>query len=248
MGIPKILKPKFSVLLERFGRDNDGGYLATNDSVKKAGSLLSFGIFDDCSFENDFIKVNDVEVHCFDKTLTKNYWKKRLYNDLGAAIFNLNLSHIKYSIQQYRKLKKFFSRKKNFLNIETIKKGSIKTILKNKKLLEPIFFKIDIEGSEYRILPEIIEMQSKLCALVIEFHDVDLHLDRISNFISKFNLELIHVHPNNYGTIDENSIPTVLELTFEKNPLKINNNISLPHFFDQPNNPRDKDIDLIFQN
>ena len=55
-------------------------------------------------------------------------------------------------------------------------------IIKTKKL-EKIFLKIDIEGSEYRILDQIIAQQNLLTGMVIEFHDCDLHYRRIEKFI-----------------------------------------------------------------
>jgi FkbM family methyltransferase len=50
----------------------------------------------------------------------------------------------------------------------------------------PFFLKIDIEGSEYRILEEIIELQDFICGIVIEFHNIDLHEDKILSFINNF--------------------------------------------------------------
>ena len=51
---------------------------------------------------------------------------------------------------------------------------------------------------------EILENSSKINGLVIEFHDFDLHYNYIQNFINKFELELIHIHVNNYGIIPIN--------------------------------------------
>ena len=38
----------------------------------------------------------------------------------------------------------------------------------------------------------------------------------IENFIKSFDLELTHIHPNNYGKLDLNNDPSIIELTFEK--------------------------------
>ena len=46
-----------------------------------------------------------------------------------------------------------------------------------------IFLKIDIEGSEYRILDDLIRYQDLIKGLVIEFHNIDLHMEKILNFI-----------------------------------------------------------------
>ena len=247
MSLPNIFKPTKNFKLTRVGRDNDGGYLVSNHSILKAKNLISFGILDDISFEENFLKINNIPILCFDHTINKSYWKKRIYNDLGAAIYNLNFKFISNTIRRYFESKKFFNSKNIKLYNETIKEGSIRKILKQHYLEKPIFFKIDIEGSEYRILEELIEIQNSLCGLVIEFHDVDLHVEKIKNFIEKLQLTLTHIHPNNYGPVDKNNDPTVIEFTFEKQPIEISENCSLPNFLDQANNPLEKDIDLKFE-
>ena len=56
--------------------------------------------------------------------------------------------------------KKFFKNKSNFLFKKYITKGSLNEILGNNKNIEkPLLLKIDIEGSEYRLLDEIISNQ-----------------------------------------------------------------------------------------
>ena len=92
----------------------------------------------------------------------------------------------------------------------------------------------------------IKEFQDLICGLVIEFHDIDLHIQKINDFIRSFNLVLTHIHPNNFGQKDKNGDPIVIELTFEKNPIETNKDHGIPNMFDQPNNPDAKDIDLKF--
>tara|TARA_Y100001954_G_scaffold212397_1_gene240123 strand:+ start:203 stop:571 length:369 start_codon:yes stop_codon:yes gene_type:complete len=109
-----------------------------------------------------------------------------------------------------------------------------------------LFLKMDIEGSEYRCLEAIIQNQEKICGLAIEFHDVDLHLDKINYFIKKFNLTLIHVHANNSSPVTSFGIPLVLELTFSRNCVSSPIETSLPHKLDAPNDPRKPEILLSF--
>ena len=66
-----------------------------------------------------------------------------------------------------------------------------------------IFFQIDIEGGEYDILIELIKYQNSISGLVIEFHNIDQHIEEISEFIKKFKLNLIHNHINNIGGVNE---------------------------------------------
>jgi len=110
----------------------------------------------------------------------------------------------------------------------------------------PCFLKVDIEAAEYRILDEIIQLQDNFIGLAIEFHDVDLHLKKIENFIKSLNMTLVHIHPMNQALV-VNNIPIQIELTFAKNPVKINENYKIPHHLDMPGNPSFKEIDLKFQ-
>ena len=249
MTFDNLFKPKGDYNLVRCGRDNDGGYLVSKKTIGETGTVISFGIFDDCSFETQFKKIKPVQVHCYDKTVNKTYWKKRIYNDIGASLYNLNYSFLKNTFSRYFEFKKFFKDKTNYLTIDTIRTGSVKKILNNSQsnLPKPFFFKIDIEGSEYRILDELIEFQNLICGLVIEFHDLDLNLNKVEKFIKNFNLNLTHIHPNNYGELDLNGNPTVLEMTFEKKPIKISENLNFPNKYDQPNDPQSKDIVLKFK-
>ena len=43
-------------------------------------------------------------------------------------------------------------------------------------------------------LDDIINNNKLIEGIAIEFHDADLHTDKIINFINKINLSLVHVH------------------------------------------------------
>ena len=122
---------------------------------------------------------------------------------------------------------------------------SLDEILKS-GLKAPHYLKVDIEASEYRILDDIIKHQNTFSGIAIEFHDVDLHLNKIENFIKSLNMALVHIHPMNQALV-VNDIPTQIELTFSKNPLIISENYKLPHSLDMPGNPAFKEIELKFK-
>jgi len=54
--LPYFLKPKKNFKLLRLGKNYDGGYLIDINSIKNTKTLLSLGIGDDWSFEEDFRK------------------------------------------------------------------------------------------------------------------------------------------------------------------------------------------------
>ena len=105
---------------------------------------------------------------------------------------------------------------------------------------------MDIEGSEYRILDELIYNANSLSGLVIEFHDVDLHIKRISDFINEFPLELIHAHANNNWGVGLDNNTQLLELTFSKYSTTISQQSKLPHALDRINNPELPEVTLAF--
>ena len=64
--------------------------------------------------------------------------------------------------------------------------------------------KIDIEGSEYRLLKDIVKNKNVINGLIIEFHELDLHLDKVSNFVKELDFKVTHVHANNFDRVIDN--------------------------------------------
>ena len=237
-----IFKPKNKYSLDRIGKENDGGYLINRESIFKSNFLLSFGIFDDWSFEKSFKKLNkNSEIYCYDDVISFNFILirsiKKIIIDLLNFKFNNILKNLNLIIDYIlisNKIK-FFKKK--------ITDGDIPIIIQN---LDKVFLKIDIEGSEYKILEDILKVQNKLSALIIEFHDVDKNRNLIEKFIKEIELELTHIHPNNYGGLDKNGDPILIELSFERSPKILEGEIILPHILDQKNNPKIEDINIRF--
>ena len=244
MKLPKIFQPKHDFELRRLGSQNDGGYLVGKNSVNESEYLISFGIESNWDFEKDFKKFNNkIKIQCYDFQTNFNY----LIRLLLKALIKLEI------INFYLLLIRIFDYFIFFKNIPLINKFISKIehfddAINNKN---NVFVKIDIEGSEYRILDSIIKNKEKLIGLVIEFHDVDVNIEKIENFIKNMNLELIHIHANNF-IYDANNwknnfnYPPCLELTFEKKPIIKNVNYYQPNVLDRPNSKHAKEISLEF--
>ena len=110
----------------------------------------------------------------------------------------------------------------------------------------PVFFKIDIEGSEYVILDQLISNNKDIIGLVIEFHYVGKNQNKIEKFINLFPLELVHIHPNNNRKTDDKGDPNTLEMTFAKSPKMLSDKLVLPNELDQKNVPLKDEINLNF--
>ena len=245
MTVNSILKPKKCYKLNRIGGHNDGGYLIGENSLAKTETLISFGIDDNWQFEKDFKTQNfQCKIQCYDDKPILKYLIKKLIIELIFLPYYRRLNFVKYfkNIIDFLNLRKKinFFQKKIFYN-------DLNEILANTNPNKNIFLKIDIEGSEYRILNEIIKNQEKIIGIVIEFHDFDYHKNIIYDFCNKFNLELIHIHPNNFAPKDNFGDPTVIELTFERDPIVIGDKPVFPNRLDMKNNSSEKDVELFFK-
>jgi hypothetical protein len=246
--LDKIFKPKHLYELIRVGKNGDGGYLIEKKSLDDSKSLISFGISVDWSFEKDFYTMNSVPIHAYDHTITKRFFYMLIVKESLKIFIGQFQAGIK-SILLYNNYLKFFTGDKiHFLEkIGTEKTSiSIDSVLSRKKNGQPFFLKIDIEGSEYRILDDLIKIQHLLSGIAIEFHDVDIHKERITKFIDNFSLVLVHIHPNNFSDLDKNGNPTSLEITFAKSPTIIDNNPKIPHHLDQDNDAESDSQTLTF--
>ena len=258
--LPKLFKPKNTYNLIRLGQDNDGGYIIQKDSLVNAKSLISFGLSYDWTFEKDFFKVKNCPIHCYDPTIkyssVKKLSRKNIINLLSLGnLFNKSL--LKQNLKKiflYNDYKKFFLNNDvmHYENSIGIGRNKVEfSEVMNRIKLYPTFLKIDIEGSEYRILNDILKFQDKICGMVIEFHNIDLHKDLISDFIRKFNLSLCHIHgqnPSGIDYLDRDNDPTQVEITFANTKNILSNKPTIPHPLDQPADNRYQDVILNFMN
>jgi len=257
--LPRKLKPYLVNDLVRLG-SNDGGYVISQKIIENTKTLLTFGVFDEFSFEIDFKKKKpNLKIICYDHTVTNTFWIKNIANWFFHFLkYRTNFSRI----FRYFEYKRFF----NGNDIKHIKKKIVSSKRKepnsltinqilndtNEKI-ENIFLKIDIETDEYRILDDLIN--KNFLSLIIEFHDIDLHMDKILNFINaNKNMSIIHVHGNNFDYPDENGDPLNIEVTFLNNNLtqldlnSINERNYPLKDLDSPSGRKKKDIILKFDN
>lgn len=261
--LPLTFRPKHEFDLIRLGGDFDGGYLVERNSIERSESLLTLGLGYEWRFEEDYKEKFGKPIHCYDHTVNYSSVKKLSRKILMSSIFRffkpkyfMKKNFIKDQISSifiYKDYKKLFQN--NVIHItKRVGPGhgpgssgiTLDKILKN-GLKAPHYLKVDIETAEYRILDEIVENQNSFSGIAIEFHDVDLHLQKIENFIKSLNMTLVHIHPMNQAIV-VNDIPTQVELTFSKDPIVINERYKIPHKLDMPGNPFFNEVELKFQN
>jgi hypothetical protein len=226
------LTEKFNYLMPlkvdliRIGINMDGGYVLGKKELNKVETLISLGMGSErtnWSFEKEYLKINqNIKVTFYDHTVsTKSYL-------LSILRILRRLIKLRYKIKDLTEMLKHFFSYAILLNSGRISHKKKKILQqpknKNETNIEEIFnnitfnnvlLKIDIEGSEYEIIDQIIDTSHKVLSLIIEFHEIDKFEEiferKIKLLQSKF--EIIHIHGNNNtGTLKIN-LPKTLEIT-----------------------------------
>jgi hypothetical protein len=226
--LPKFLKPYqiSNSNLVRVGPKTDGGYIIDKRILKKSKILITCGLNDDWEFEREYKKKNQkTQIIAYDHTVNKRFWLSRFTKDIISLLLlkKLKITKILDVFKYIDYLLFFRNNNKHFEKKIVFKRRNnneitIPDILAN---YNEIFLKVDIEGDEYKILNDIKRYSTKIVFLIIEFHDIDKNIKKIRNFINKLDLKIIHIHGNNYGGIDKNNNPKVIELSL-LNSKKIN--------------------------
>jgi hypothetical protein len=204
----------------RVGPNYDGGYVLYKD-ISNINKVISIGIAEDTSFEEDFNLQNEnVEFFLFDHTEVP---KRKLPKNF--RFFSLGLGH---------------ENKGPYVDLDFIVKSHL-------KYDDRAILKIDIEGSEYEALKDIDDaLLSVFDQILIEIHDIcedNLASRSFKKLLTKLkiNHHLVHIHGNNndgYNLIKGACIPNTLELTYvsKKFDLKeIVGSAIFPRVMDYPN-------------
>ncbi|MBM3095371.1 hypothetical protein GFB56_32120 [Ensifer sp. T173] len=214
--LPAPWKPIESGGLIRLGSARDGGYVVPKRAVLASKRLISMGLNDDWQFEKEFRQFAGVGIVCFDHSVTWKFWL-RYYVE---QVLRLRWGRL----ARYLDYRWFFSRpgvEHQPIRIGYDQPGevSVKGLLKEFSE-DNIFLKIDIEGSEYRILDDIVKYSDRFTSVVIELHDIDIHEDRIRRFVEGMsNFSIVFLHPNNFGGTDDQGDPLVIEMCLVRNDL-----------------------------
>lgn len=221
------------IQLERMGGPYDGGYVVPVPALQAADVLLGYGIAEDISFEEQF---------------SEKYAKPSFGFDCGIHRIKTENPKVTFINECIGDDKHLYRSQISSAKIHTFKQIIQRLQLANKK----IFIKMDIEGSEYQALPEILSQHLRLTGLVLEIHcfddeDVSKALQLLRKLSQEF--VLVHVHGNNYaGTkkMYQTVIPRVLELTYIHSDLIQSQQISPlqkhPLPIDMPNHRSHPDI------
>ena len=208
--------------LVRFGNRKDGGYVISKKALKNVNFMLSFGMSNNWSLEENFLRFNSKnEVHIYDHTVGYKYFFFNFLKSIKRIFYlksNLKNIFIKYTeLIGYHKIinnKRFKHLQIKVSNKNFYKEENLKIIfskIKNKKIL----LSIDIEGDEYKILNNLPKYSKSIHLLIIEFHFLNKKKSSLKKILSnlKKKFDIIHIHGNNYTSFCEDGLPITLEIT-----------------------------------
>lgn len=240
--------------LIRVGSRHDGGYITSRKAVQGSTALVSLGINDNWDFEKDFSNYHAKipKQILVDNAMSIKWWVLSTLRKIIREDFSFR----KLFIEVFKPFKFAAYIKSNHVTFihQTVGINAIAGEIKLQEILdlvssERIYLKIDIERSEYLILEDILEGSSRISGISIEFHDFDLHTDRIMRWIialSQKKFSLVWRHPNNFGGHGLGGVPRVVEFTFVQNEYLSTNLITSEINLSTPNNPKISDIYFSF--
>ena len=203
-----FIKKTLSVSDEKVGSIYGGWWISTNGLSSKPLVVFSFGLGEDISFDIQMLKKYNCKVYGFDPTpksikyiesnnLDDNFilYKYALSDENGTLIFNLpeNEDHISGSLENISSRSQIEVECKN-----------LKTILKDVGVNEIDILKMDIEGSEYKVIENIIKSKIFPRQILIEFHhffdnfNSDMSKGSI-NLLLRNGYDLFHIDGYNYS-------------------------------------------------
>lgn len=213
--LPSTWRPQPPRNPVRLGAPHDGGYVLPAEAVDQAAGLLGLGLGLEWSFEAAFRARSSAPIVVCDHTINRRFWIEQAW-----AQARLGRTDIWRRRRDYRR---FFGADPATTHLAVRAGDGIRRPPEewDRSLAEllamtqgPQLLRIDIEGDEYRVLEDLVAHEDRLVAVVIEWHDLDLHRDRVTDLLGRLRrLTPCWVHGNNYGGLDAGGDPLVLEMT-----------------------------------
>lgn len=218
MNLPMILQPFQCEDLVRLGKNYDGGYLVNQADIDKTTKLISFGVKDDWSFEEDFLKLNDCPCVAYDGSVTDD-----------IKFFTGKNTLVKQNVGTDILLSDILSPedKNVFLkcDIEGDEYKLLADIIKNTSRLSGLV--IEFHGiANYHLFNQLTGFIAKINQKLVHAHPNTWGYIKVG---------------------DTGFLPDVIELSFTSSSnIELNSELQLPHRMDMPNNPAETDFVVTF--
>jgi hypothetical protein len=260
-----LIRPELGSTLVRVGSSLDGGYLISAELNTSAMNLISLGYGFNSDFEREFAKKPGTRVLLVDDVSNWIFYFKTMYTQIlkhnvkmfiQGQFLNIAFKNWLNPINDWLKLRT--NSKIKYINKRVVEFPASKEEVSFENLLGEYLsdqvdnmVKIDIEGSEYEILFDLLQHEDSVCGGIIEFHEISNHdaffIDYMPLFRNFFRID--HVHVNNFRQPVNRTISTI-EVSFTSRKLFPSDKIELAklskHDLDFPNTDQQPSIFLDF--
>ena len=218
------LRPQIVADLARFGNARDGGYVLPAGALSGIDAVISFNLSTDWSLEEEHCRRNDtLTVHVYDHSVSAKSFRRSLKSAavklLSGKTSLAELRQRYETVAGYRRSftgKRAHFRERVFNRREHANDATIAEIFDRIGAARHIFLKMDIEGAEYRVIPQILAEADRIDLMTVEFHDTDplrqVFEAQVKAVLARFNI--VHLHGNNIAGRAVDDLPECLEITF----------------------------------
>ena len=177
IGLQMEIRPTYTCEKKWYG-NSYGGFFVNPKLLNKNSIVYSFGIGEDISFDRALIEAHHCSVWGFDPTPKSIKWVNEsivpptfYFNPYGIGVISGMTtfylpkvkSHVSGSVVKNKNIDDLHS-----INVSLLSFLEITEKLKHQSI---DVLKIDIEGSEYEIIPTLLNSGIEIKQLLIEFHD-----------------------------------------------------------------------------
>jgi len=265
----ECLRPVEYPDLVHLGRtDEDGGYAVPSKLIETAEVLLSLGLAIEWTFDLDVRKRNpNIRIIGVDHSIHPMQFVRGIMRGRFKGLY-YRLTRNKIKSQKYRELYElcntyfdlFNHPNRHLRKMVTDKDGpgtvSFDTLVEMAGGVRGhgIVLKMDIESSEYDVIPRIVAHEKSISVITGEFHELVSHAQRFNDAIAQLQkvFYIVHIHGNNYGAYSEsNHFPDTVEITFVNRSLFDGMPAPSLHSYprkglDVANKPGKEDYELLF--
>jgi FkbM family methyltransferase len=204
LGTDHLLRPELRIETTRIGSAYGGWIVAPGPlAAAEAPVVLSFGLGDDISFDEAIIQYHNARVYGFDPTPTSLAWIAARGTPANMQVVPIGLAAFdgqqSFSIPQ-DEARGNFSCKQNTGTSVICKVKRYRSIVAMLDLDHVDVLKLDVEGSEYDVIPDVLTSSPLPVQFLIEFHhrihNIDVSATRRSvDMIRQAGFSLFAVSP-----------------------------------------------------
>lgn len=188
--------------LVRLGQLMDGGYMVTQTAMDRSQALLSFGLGEDFSFDQDWRRHKPADpIHMYDASVTRDDLKVR-YNASVRGHLDLKLMYDQFFQGNAIHYKEYIT-PDNF--VQALDRTGV----------DQVFIKMDIEGGEYGLIDAIAKHKDRITGIAMEWHGCGANSERWQSAVEQWqeHYAIVHVHGNNHVSSDHVGIFGCMEFT-----------------------------------